>query len=66
MGANVFLLCYHSRVCVADRRDPLLGTPRTLIALVVAMFLIAACDPFVARVKGGNNGLSDWEIGVKF
>ena len=44
----------------------MLGTPRTLIALVAAMFLIAACDPFVARVTGGSKGLSDWEIGVKF
>ena len=40
---------------------------RTLFALLTAaVFFVAACDPFVARVKGGNKGSPDWEIGVKF
>ena len=66
MGASVFLLCYHSRMEVSAIRDRSLVMRRGVIMLVAVMFLIAACDPFVARVKGGNKGLSDWEIGVKF
>lgn len=51
---------------VSAIRDRSLVMRRGVIMLVAVMFLIAACDPFVARVKGGNKGISDWEIGVKF
>jgi hypothetical protein len=34
--------------------------------LLAAAFLVASCDPFVARVKGDLDSRPDWEIGVKF
>ncbi len=63
--------CYHNGMVSADREqsppEPRPGAPcRVAVLLLAAAFLMASCDPFVARVKGGNKSRPDWEIGVKF
>lgn len=41
------------------------GTPTIALALV-AVFLLAACEPFTARVEGGSESKPRWEVGVQF
>lgn len=39
----------------------------TIVAILIGTVLfLSACDPFVARVKGGSESKPEWEIGVKF
>lgn len=46
------------------------GSPETALRaaalLFAAVFFLTACEPFVARVKGGSESRPDWEIGVRF
>ncbi len=33
---------------------------------LTAAYLLAACEPFTARVEGGSESKPRWEIGVQF